>query len=87
LYVLKLIEDGKLDQHTGSFEVGKLLKSIYIDSALKKADHSDKNRDKYSKTAHAPVLPPKKISWAEFKKSHIANSNANTDTCSYVNKQ
>ena len=30
LHILKLIEDSKLDQHTGSFEVGKLLKSIYI---------------------------------------------------------
>ena len=90
LHVLKLIEDGKLDQHSGSFEVGKLLKSIYIDSALKKADHSDKNRDKHSKTAHAhaPVLPPKKISWAEFKKTqtqtqtqtHVATSDANNTT-------
>jgi hypothetical protein len=84
LHVLKLIEDGKLDQHSGSFEVGKLLKSIYIDSALKKADHSDKNRDKHSKTAHAhaPVLPPKKITWAEFKKTqtHVATSDANNTT-------
>jgi hypothetical protein len=88
LHVLKLIEDGKLDQHSGSFEVGKLLKSIYIDSALKKADHinsardhSDKNKDKHSKAA--PVLPPKKISWSEFKKTqvqtqtHVATSDAN----------
>ena len=96
LHVLKLIEDGKLDQHSGSFEVGKLLKSIYIDSALKKADHinsardhSDKNKDKYSKTA--PVLPPKKISWSEFKKTqmqtHIATSNPSTDASSNVNKK
>ena len=79
LHVLKLIEDGKLDQHSGSFEVGKLLKSIYIDSALKKADHSDKNRDKHSKAAHshAPVLPPKKISWAEFKKTQVASPDTN----------
>jgi hypothetical protein len=76
LHILKLIEDGKLDQHTGSFEVGKLLKSIYIDSALKKADHinsardhSDKNKDKDKHAKSAPILPPKKISWAEFKKT------------------
>ena len=39
--VLKLIEDGKIDQHEGSFEVGKLLKQIYIDSAIRTAEHLD----------------------------------------------
>lgn len=93
LHVLKLIEDGKLDQHSGSFEVGKLLKSIYIDSALKKVDHLDKNRDKHSKVAHAQVLPPKKISWSEFKKTqaqtqtYVATSDANTDANSNVTKK
>jgi hypothetical protein len=77
LHILKLIEDGKLDQHTGSFEVGKLLKTIYIDSALKKADHinsarehADKSKEKDKSARSAPVLPPKKISWTEFKKTH-----------------
>ena len=42
LDVLKKIEDCKLDQHTGAFEVGKLLKTIYIDSALTKAERIDK---------------------------------------------
>ena len=94
LHVLKLIEDGKLDQHSGSFEVGKLLKSIYIDSALKKADHinsarehSDKNKDKHSKSA--PVLPPKKISWSEFKKTQTQAQtyDATHDTINTANKQ
>jgi hypothetical protein len=39
--VLKLIEDGKIDQHDGSFEVGKLLKQIYIDSAIRTSEHLD----------------------------------------------
>ena len=39
--VLKLIEDGKIDQHDGSFEVGKLLKQIYVDSALRASEHLD----------------------------------------------
>jgi len=30
LVLLKMIEEEKIDQHTASFEVGKLLKSIYI---------------------------------------------------------
>jgi hypothetical protein len=70
LHILKQIEDGKLDQHHGSYEVGKLLKSIYIDSAIKKADninkahdHSHGNRNK----DHAKPPVVKKISWSEFK--------------------
>jgi hypothetical protein len=38
LDVLRQIEDGELDQHEGSFVVGKLLKEMYVDSALRKAD-------------------------------------------------
>jgi len=34
LTVLKQIEDGHLDQHTGAYEVGKIMQRIYIDSAL-----------------------------------------------------
>ena len=62
LDVLKLIEDGKVDQHEGSVAVGKLLKQIYIDSALKKAENLDK---KYKKPA---VKQPKNISWSAYKK-------------------
>jgi hypothetical protein len=46
LDVLKRIEDGELDQHEGSFLVGTILKEMYIDSALKKAD---KLNEKYEK--------------------------------------
>ena len=68
IMLLKMIEDEKIDQHTASFEVGKLLKSIYIDSALKKSQHLDKKHD----SKHADLkkhLPDKKISWAEYKKN------------------
>ena len=34
LNILKRIEDGELDQHEGSFPVGKHLKELYVDSAL-----------------------------------------------------
>ena len=66
LYVLRNIEDGKLDQHTGAYEVGKLLKEMYIDSALMKSEHLDA---KYAKSgASATSKPkPKKISWKEYK--------------------
>ena len=32
---LKKVEDGTQDQHEASFEIGKLLKKMYVDSALK----------------------------------------------------
>ena len=44
LDVLKQIEDGKIDQHDGSFKVGKLLKELYVDSALKKTEKMDASR-------------------------------------------
>ena len=41
LHVLGEIERGALDQHSGAFEVGKLLKQMYIDSALRRGAHLD----------------------------------------------
>lgn len=43
LEVLKKIEDKEIDQHEGSYEVGMLLKKIYVDSALKKANKLNEN--------------------------------------------
>jgi hypothetical protein len=63
LNVLKKIEDSELDQHEGSYEVGKLLKQIYIDGSLMKAERLDK-KNKISKT---PNKKPKKLSYKEFK--------------------
>ena len=65
LDVLKQIEDGLLDQHAGAFEVGKLLKAMYIDSALLKADKIDKKTGKKIAATSKPT--EKKISWAEYK--------------------
>ena len=64
LDVLKRIEDSELDQHTGAFEVGKLLKSIYIDGALMKAEKIDKATGK--KVPSKPNIV-KKTTWKEFK--------------------
>lgn len=73
LFVLKNIEDGKLEQHEGGVIVGKLLKEMYIDSALRKSNNLD---DKYNKTkndlsgedniAIKPVSQD--ISWEEWKR-------------------
>jgi hypothetical protein len=68
LDVLKQIEDEKLDQHTGAFEVGKLLKTMYIDSALIKAERIDKKTG-ISTTVVKPE--ERKITWTEFKANPI----------------
>jgi hypothetical protein len=65
LDVLKQIEDGKLDQHEGSFKVGTLLKKIYVDSALKKAEKLD---DENKESKQEELKPLFKISWRQFKK-------------------
>jgi len=64
LDVLKQIEEGHLDQHAGAFEVGKFLKTMYIDSALVKAERIDKKTGE-KKTVSKPK--EKKITWAEYK--------------------
>ena len=63
LLVLKMIEEGKVDQHEGSVIVGKLLKDLYVDSAIRRADNLDK---KHEAEKVVPV-EGKKISWKEYK--------------------
>ena len=65
--VLKNIEDGKMDQHEGAFAVGTLLKKIYIDSALKKADKLNEEHEKNN--PKKPFKEPNQISWKQFKLS------------------
>jgi hypothetical protein len=61
--VLRDIEDGLLDQHEASFKVGTILKEMYIDSALKKADKLDKQNNVISEEKKEIV----KITWSQFK--------------------
>lgn len=67
LDILKLIEDKKLDQHEASFMVGSVLKELYVDSAIKRAEKLDEESSKYNK----PKVTPKKISWKEYKNSCV----------------
>ena len=62
LKVLSDIENGELDQHEGSFIVGKILKEIYIDSALKKAEKID---NLYNQKEE--IIEPINISWKNWK--------------------
>lgn len=61
--ILKNIEDGEKDQHEASYEVGTILKEMYIDSALKKAEKLDainETKDEY----RGPEI---NLSWKQFK--------------------
>ena len=64
LDVLKRIEHGELDQHEASFEVGTLLKRLYVDSALKKAD---KLNEQYKEDKPEPIRPRTNMTWKQFK--------------------
>lgn len=71
LDILKKIEDEEMDQHNAAFQVGKLLKEMYIDSALTKAERIDKKTGKKTQVAKPKE---KKITWAEFKAKHQQQS-------------
>ena len=43
LDMLRRIEHGEMDQHEGSFLVGTILKELYVDSALRKAEKLNAN--------------------------------------------
>ena len=67
LNILKKIEDGELNQHEGSYLVGKQLKELYVDSALRnqeKLEAKDKHRKVQKKP---PGVSEKKISYKDFK--------------------
>jgi len=69
LAVIKMIEDGQVDQHEGSVLVGKILKELYVDSALKRCDNLDKenekNKDKEKEKDKVADVKP--ISWAQWR--------------------
>lgn len=72
LDVLKKIEDGDLDQHEGAYEVGMLLKKLYVDSALRKAD---KINSQYEEKEE-PVKQAVNISWKQFKQINSISSSS-----------
>jgi len=64
LNILRRIEDGEIDQHEGSFIIGTLLKELYVDSALRKAE-------KLNQDEPEEIVKPREvinISWKDFKK-------------------
>jgi hypothetical protein len=72
LIVLKLIEDGKVDQHEGSAMVGKVLKELFLDSAIKTADNLDtKNNNNNTSVPIVNDSETKDISWKEYKRNTL----------------
>ena len=68
LAVLKLIEDGNVDQHEGSVMVGKILKELYVDSALKKCKKLDEEQaEKELEEPKEPKVEGKPISYSNWR--------------------
>lgn len=67
LTVLKLIEDGKVDQHEASVHVGKILKELYVDSALKVCKKKDEEQAENEKEKAPIYVQEKPISWGQWR--------------------
>ena len=67
LVVLKWIEEERVDQHQASVTIGKLLKELYIDSALKRTEHLEEEHS----TGQQKSTPRenKQMSWKQWKES------------------
>ena len=63
--VLRDIEDGKIDQHEGAYAFGSLLKKVYVDSALKKAEKLNAESGEKEPEYNGPQV---NVSWRQFKK-------------------
>lgn len=65
--ILELIEQGQVDQNEGSVMVGKILKELYVDSAVRLGDKLDKEREVTTNPdAQVPSEPAKQISWKQW---------------------
>jgi len=80
LQVLRAIEDSVIDQNEGSVIVGKLLKELYVDSALKRSAKLDSlnvtmgggggGGDGDDEPTKKPEIVNRGVSWAQYKKNN-----------------
>lgn len=70
LMVLKMIEDNKVNQHEGSVMVGKVLKELYVDSALKRGENLDKLYES-TKPETIEIKDANNLTWKEYKRLHM----------------
>ena len=66
IVMLKEIESGETDQHEASIKIGKILKELYIDSAMRNEKHIEDRDNKKKKKKYKK--PENKISWNDYKK-------------------
>ena len=64
LYVLKMIEDGKMTQQDGSGAIGKILGQIYLDPAVQAKEAITSTKE--------DTPPPLEIGWKSYKKNKKA---------------
>ena len=67
--ILELIEQEQVDQNEGSAMAGKILKELYVDSAVRAGDNLDKQREEENPTQIIERPEPKNISWGNWKQS------------------
>jgi hypothetical protein len=65
--ILAEIEEGKMDQHEGSFKVGTILKQMYVDSALKKSEKLDRRNKKTNKGPSQKINQGKNLTYKQYK--------------------
>jgi len=63
---LREIEIGKMDQHEASFEVGKILKEMYIDSALKKEAKLEEAQKRSNKKKGIKEIKPRNLTYTDY---------------------
>ena len=56
--------------HEASVEVGKILKEMYVDSALRKADNMEKAQEKKNKRKGIDEKKPRNISYSDYLKKN-----------------
>ena len=68
------IEEGNIDQHEASVHVGQILKEMYVDSALKKANKIDAEHKRKEKRKGNEPKKPRNISYADFAAKQASKS-------------
>jgi hypothetical protein len=67
--ILELIENGQIDQNEGSVMVGKILKELYVDSAVRLGEKLDKTHNE--NTVQVEKVKAKSISWNQWKQGNL----------------
>jgi hypothetical protein len=66
--ILKQIEENKVNQHDASVQFGKVLKELFIDSAIKRGTHLDEEHKDDPENGKKKTKEVKKLSWSQYKK-------------------